>query len=296
MFVCKLVSVFLVFSLSDAAFDVTTSTPDVKVKENEGVDLTCSNTADFGADARVEWKFKNKGSTAYVIFGGKPTTPYAGRVTKFDGRIRFSKVTRQDTGEYSCEVSGNSKYGEAKIQLTVLVPPSVPTCLVPSSPTTGGTVVLACSDPDASPPATYKWYKNGTPLPVDPKKFPEFKNFTYSLNPTTGNLEFPSVALVDSADYYCESSNMAGPSQRCQARKMEVREMNTGGIVAGVIVALLAVALLVFGLWYASRKGYLPKKSESKPKPSVVYQPTSEYGDEEDGGGGEFRQKSSFVV
>lgn len=49
-----------------------------------------------------------------------PIAPYAGRVTKFDGRIRFSKVTRQDTGEYSCEVSGNSQYGEAKIQLTVL--------------------------------------------------------------------------------------------------------------------------------------------------------------------------------
>lgn len=76
---------------------------------------------------------------------------------------------------------------------------------------------------------------------------------------------------------------------------MEIRDLNTGGIVAGVIVALLLVALLVFGLWYANKKGYLPKKTESKPKPSVVYQPTSVYGGDDDDDG-EFKQKSSFVV
>lgn len=39
-----------------------------------------------------------------------------------------------------------------------------------------------------------------------------------------------------------------------------IGDLNVGGIVAGVIVALLAVALLLFGLWYASKKGYLPGK------------------------------------
>lgn len=39
-----------------------------------GTDLTCSYSADFGADARVEWKFQDlKGSLTYVIFDGKPT-------------------------------------------------------------------------------------------------------------------------------------------------------------------------------------------------------------------------------
>ncbi len=37
-------------------------------------------------------------------------------------------------------------------------------------------------------------------------------------------------------------------------------DVNVGGIVAGVIVALLAVGLLLFGLWFASKKGYLPSK------------------------------------
>lgn len=39
-----------------------------------GVDLTCSHSADFGNDARVEWKYKDlKGSQMYVIFDKKPT-------------------------------------------------------------------------------------------------------------------------------------------------------------------------------------------------------------------------------
>lgn len=42
-----------------------------------------------------------------------------------------------------------------------------------------------------------------------------------------------------------------------------VGDLNTGAIVAGVIVALLAIALLCFGLWYASKKGYLPSKFSS---------------------------------
>lgn len=34
----------------------------------------CSYSADFGPDARVEWKFQDlKGSQAYVIFDGSPT-------------------------------------------------------------------------------------------------------------------------------------------------------------------------------------------------------------------------------
>ncbi|XP_071247194.1 junctional adhesion molecule A-like isoform X2 [Salvelinus alpinus] len=191
MFVSGLVSVFLFFHATGVeAFIVTTKNANVRAKENEGADLSCIPSADFGADARVEWKFRDmKGSTTYVIFDGKPTTLYEGRATKFDGVLRFSKVTRKDNGQYQCEVSNKQYVGDVKVNLTVL-----------------------------------------------------------------GNI-------------------------------------NTGGIVAGVIVALLALALLCFGLWYAHRKGYMPKKSESKP--SVVYQPTSESGEDEDG---EFRQKSSFVV
>lgn len=38
----------------------------------------------------------------------------------YDGGLRFNKLTRADTGDYDCEVSGNSGYGEGSIKVTVL--------------------------------------------------------------------------------------------------------------------------------------------------------------------------------
>lgn len=45
---------------------------------------------------------------------------YNGRITVYDGGLRFDKVTRADTGDYDCEVYGNNGYAEKTIKLTVL--------------------------------------------------------------------------------------------------------------------------------------------------------------------------------
>ncbi|XP_070773197.1 F11 receptor, tandem duplicate 1 [Enoplosus armatus] len=290
------VALFCLAATGVSGFTVTTNNADVRVKENDGTDLICKYSGDFGSNPRVEWKFKDpKGSQTYVIFDGKPTKPYSTRVSMYGSNLRFSKVTRKDNGVYDCEVSGSGEqFGEVRVKMTVLVPPSPPLCRIPSSVTTGKLALMSCHDIDGSPPPKYRWYKDGTLLPPEPHKISGFKNATYRLNADNGNLEFPRATKVDSGQYYCEAFNDAGPPQRCKGAKMEVRDLNTGGIVAGVIVVLLLLALLGFGIWYANKKGYLPKKTESKPKPSVVYQPTSLYGgDDEDG---EFKQKSSFVV
>nr|XP_020454364.1 junctional adhesion molecule A-like [Monopterus albus]XP_020454365.1 junctional adhesion molecule A-like [Monopterus albus] len=296
MFVTLVVSValFIFTSTGVSGFDVTTSTPDVRVKENEGTDLKCSYSPDFGASARLEWKFHDiKGSQTYVVFDGTPTTSYAGRVTMYESNLRMSKITRQDNGLYSCEVSGNGKFGEATVKVTVLVAPSPPACKVPSTVTTGTYVLLSCNDPDGSPPPTYSWYKDGVLLPSDPSKVSGFKNATYKLNPQNGNLEFPSVAKGDSGQYYCSAVNDAGPAQSCKPMQMEVRDLNIAGIVIGVILLLLLLAVLGFVIWYLCKKGYISPRGQSKSKPNVVYQPPTLHRDLDDG---EFKQKSSFVV
>ncbi|CAL8276272.1 unnamed protein product [Arctogadus glacialis] len=294
-----LVSVYLLAVLASTgvggAFTVGTDNSNVKVRENEGADLTCKPSADFGSTPRVEWKFNVLNAQRFVVFDGKPTESYAGRVVLLNNGVRFNKVTRGDYGEYECEVSGNNNFGKVIVKLTVLVPVEAPVCNIPTSVTTNGKAILRCSDKVGSPPPNYKWYKGDTLLPEDPKKFPNFKNSTYRINPINGNLEFSPVTKADSGAYYCEAVNSAGPAKRCKAVRMEVEDVNTGGIVAAVIVSLLLVALLIGGLWYANKKGYLPTRSESKPKPSVIYQPPSSRGGEEEEDG-EFRQKSSFVV
>ncbi|XP_060941647.1 F11 receptor, tandem duplicate 1 [Limanda limanda] len=288
-------ALFLCAATGVRGFTVSTSTPDVRAKENEGADLKCTYSGDFGSDARVEWKFKNlKGSQAYVVFDGKPTTPYSERVTMYGTNIRFNKLSRDDNGVYDCEVSGGGQFGEVRVKLTVEVPPAAPLCRIPSSVTTGKKAMLTCHDNVGSPPCQYRWYKDSTLLPPEPQKLAAFRNYTYLLNTDNGDLEFARAAKMDSGTYYCEAFNNAGPPQRCKAVRMEARDLNTGGIVAGVIIFLLLLALLGFGIWYAYKKGYLPKKGESKPKPNVVYQPPSLYGGEEEDR--DFKQKSSFVV
>lgn len=79
-------------------------------------------------------------------------------------------------------------FSHANEHLSSTVPPSVPMCGIPSSVTTGSRVVLTCKDKDGSPPSSYKWYKNGTPMPEDPSKFSNFKNSTYSIHPQLGHL------------------------------------------------------------------------------------------------------------
>lgn len=284
-----------------SSFKVSTSRANVETRENEGADLLCSYTGDFGSTPRIEWKFQNeKGSQAYVIYHGKPTVPYENRVALFSGgNLRINKVTRQDHGRYDCEVSASqsSNFGEVSVTLTVLVPPAAPLCRIPQSGTTGRTVKLSCYDGVGLPHPTYKWYKDGTPLPENPQQIAAFKNLTYKLDAAKGELMFPAVRKSDSGMYHCESTNKAGDPKSCKAVRMEIRDQNVGGIVAGIIVALLLVGLLAFGIWYAYKKGYLPKRPDSsKQKSKMVYQPPSSVysgGDEDDG---DFKQKSSFVV
>uniref|UniRef100_A0A9J7ZSW0 Ig-like domain-containing protein n=1 Tax=Cyprinus carpio carpio TaxID=630221 RepID=A0A9J7ZSW0_CYPCA len=155
-----------------------------------GVDLKCAYTADFGATPRIEWKFKDlKGYQFFIYFAGMITAEYAGRITVYDGGLRFNKVTRADSGDYDCEVSGNSGYDEKTIKLTVLVPPSKPVSRIPSSVTTGSNVRLTCFDADGSlhPPIVVQRQHS---LPEDPTMFPNFKNLTYKMNVFSENTSY----------------------------------------------------------------------------------------------------------
>ncbi|XP_048043664.1 F11 receptor, tandem duplicate 2 isoform X1 [Megalobrama amblycephala] len=229
VFVCLSISVTGLY----ASFTVSVSNPLITVKENEGVDLKCSYTADFGATPRVEWKFKDlKGYQFFIYFDSMLTAEYEGRITVYNGGLRFDKVTQADTGDYDCEVSGNGGYDEKTIKLTVLVPPSKPVSRIPSSVTTGSNVLLTCFDNVGSPPPTYKWYKDNTPLPDDPSKFPTFKNLTYKMNVFNGNLEFPSVSKLDIGSYFCEAGNGEGVTQRGDAVRMDVLDVDSSQVPA----------------------------------------------------------------
>ncbi|XP_050966643.1 F11 receptor, tandem duplicate 2 [Labeo rohita] len=229
--------VFVCLSISvtglNAAFTVTVGSPLVKAKENEGADLKCSYTEDFGVNPRIEWKFKDlKGYVFFVYYNRKITAEFEGRIAVYNGGLLIKKVTQADSGDYDCEVSGNGGYDEQTIKLIVIVPPSKPVSRIPSSVTKGSNVSLTCFDADGSPPSTYRWYKDNTPLPEDPSNFPNFKNLTYKMNIFNGTLEFPSVSKVDTGSYFCEASNGEGAPQAGDAVHMEVYDEDNSQVSA----------------------------------------------------------------
>ncbi|XP_069072123.1 junctional adhesion molecule A [Pleurodeles waltl] len=281
---------------------VTTTTPNQDVKENASVDFVC--TANF-ASPKWRWKFQDKeGSKKLVFIDEKFTDDYASRATLTGTGIRINGVTRKDTGEYTCDATGaNNAFGEATMKLTVQVPPSTPVMQVPTSVTTGSEAVLRCIENDGSPPSTFKWFKNKTLMPENPKSLPMFQNSSYTLDPKSGVLHFSTTTKDDIGDYYCEASNPLG-SASSKPVLMEIHDTNVGGIVAAVVIVLLILALIGVGLWFAYSRGYIGKKSgiqafdfksflfsSFSTGKKVIYSTPSETRSDRN-----FQQTSSFVV
>lgn len=292
---CSLFGFALLLSLAIdgiPAYNVFTSNASPTVKENQTVDLSCGYTADF-ATPRVEWKFKDlSGSTSFVFYNGQITDKYKNRgVTSSDNgkSVHFVSATRQDTGNYDCEVTAsNGQFGSVSIYLLVQVPPSIPKCGVPATTTTGTTTKLTCMDSACSPPCTYRWFKDKMLMPTDPKGSSTFANSSYTIDSKSGDLVFSSIGKGDAGMFYCEASNNIGSPQMCPGAQMLVQDRNVGGIVAAVVIVLLILALLGVGIWFAYRRGYFQKKTTSKP--NVIYQPAERATNED------FKQTSSFVV
>lgn len=264
--------------------------PALNLKEGSNAEFTCNYQAAF-QNPRVEWKFTSGTDTTLVYYDGELTAPYKSRATYFPQGLRLDSVTRKDSGEYSCEVtgkdsSGKPQYFQDKTQLVVLVPPSVPIAQVPTSVSTGSTATLYCIEKDASPPPVFTWYKNGVPMPENPKDSPTFQNSSYTIDKTTGQLRISPVMQTDIGQYSCQAENSQG-KQTSAPVQMEIKNVNVGGIVAAVIVSLLILGLIAFAVWFAYHRGYIGKKDGKK----VIYSQPSETRSDKN-----FQQTSSFLV
>ncbi|XP_068271393.1 junctional adhesion molecule A isoform X1 [Nyctibius grandis] len=235
-----------------------------QVPEHKPADIPCAAYRSGWSNPRIEWKFQKGSSLVLFYYGGELTEPYRNRVQFSPTAIRFGTVTREDTGRYICEVVGGdgSQIAKSEVNLIVQVPPSKPVAHVPSSATIGSRAVLRCTESEGSPPPTFRWYKDGAPVPADPRASAAFRNSSYTLDATTGELIFEPLRGSDTGDYHCEASNSVGPPQASDAVRMEASEVNVGGIVAAVVVLLMVLALVAFGVWFAYSRGYFSKRKE----------------------------------
>ncbi|XP_074020682.1 LOW QUALITY PROTEIN: junctional adhesion molecule A [Numenius arquata] len=269
-----------------------------EVPENKPADIPCAAFRSGWSNPRIEWKFQKGSSLVLFYYGGELTDPYKHRVQFSPTTIRLEGVTREDTGRYICEVVGDGGHiAKSEVNLIVQVPPSKPVAHVPSSATIGSRAVLRCTEDGGRPPPTFRWYRGQhgrAPRPQiqphlpDPKSSPTFRNSSYTLDPTTGELIFEPLSAFDTGDYFCEASNNVGSPQKSDVFRMEASEVNVGGIVAAVVVLLMVLGLVAFGLWFAYSRGFFKRKDTVSKK--VIYSQPSHRSE------GEFKQTSSFLV
>uniref|UniRef100_A0A8D0FEP6 Junctional adhesion molecule A n=1 Tax=Strix occidentalis caurina TaxID=311401 RepID=A0A8D0FEP6_STROC len=192
-----------------------------EVPEHQPADIPCAAFRSGWSSPRIEWKFQKGSSLVLFYYGGELTEPYKNRVQFSPTTIRFSTVTRADTGKYICEVVGDgSQIAKSEVNLIVQVPPSKPLAHVPASATIGSRAVLRCAETDGSPPPTFRWYRDGALMPADPKTSPTFRNSSYTLDPATGELVSP-LSGFDTGDYSCEATNNVGSPQKSDVVRME---------------------------------------------------------------------------
>ncbi|NXS81031.1 ESAM protein, partial [Erpornis zantholeuca] len=121
----------------------------------------------------------------------------------------FINATReQDSGRYRCSVSVlddtlNKNIGI--INLTVLVPPAVPTCQLHGNAVVGANVTLSCSSRKGKPSPMYQWQRE----PPTPQVF-----FPPAQDRAKGTLKLTNLSLEMSGVYVCRAENQAG-SENC---------------------------------------------------------------------------------
>ncbi|XP_015736279.1 junctional adhesion molecule B isoform X2 [Coturnix japonica] len=248
-----------------AGIAIETDNKHVKAEEFKEAILSCKHKFSKGMSLRIEWKKIQSQEVSFVYYKGD----LRDRAEMLNTGIRIRNVTRKDSGTYRCEISAKSEegqhLGEATITLTVLVPPTTPVCVVPTSAMTGTVVELSCKEAEGSPPSEYQWYKNGVALlEKTGTGTARTADITYTMNKKSGTLTFNAVSKNDTGEYFCVASNGIGLPQKCSMKRMQVDDLNVSGIVAAVVIVALLMALCGLIVLYAQKKGYFTKESSSQ--------------------------------
>uniref|UniRef100_W5KX32 Immunoglobulin superfamily member 11 n=1 Tax=Astyanax mexicanus TaxID=7994 RepID=W5KX32_ASTMX len=167
--------------------------------------------------------------------------------------IFINNTQLSDTGTYQCLVNNLPDRGGRNIGvigLTVLVPPSVPTCRVQGSLDVGSDVMLLCGSEEGIPTPTYSWEKL--------ESIPKLPH-TAMQDQMQGTVTLRNISTTTSGLYQCTASNAIGKSTCVLNLQVVAPQPQSVGLIAGTIAtAVLAVVicslLVVVSLFYWRNK------------------------------------------
>ncbi|KFU85525.1 Endothelial cell-selective adhesion molecule, partial [Chaetura pelagica] len=122
----------------------------------------------------------------------------------------FINATRErDSGQYMCTVNvvddvTSTGKNVGIINLTVLVPPALPTCRLQGHPAVGTNVTLSCSSEKGKPQPNYQWHRTAPTMQVF---------FPPAQDSNKGTLKLTNLSLDMAGLYVCKAENPAGSAE-----------------------------------------------------------------------------------
>ncbi|XP_049634317.1 V-set and immunoglobulin domain-containing protein 2 [Suncus etruscus] len=216
-------------------------------------ELGCTYRTSVGDNFALEWSFVPPGrplsETQPILYftngrlyptgsKGKRASLLQSPPTRGVATLKLSSVQPSDTGTFLCHVNNPPDFdtnGLGMINLTVLVPPSRPSCRRTGDISVGGAAALMCSSSEGAPKPVYNWIRLGS-APASPQG-------SMVQDEVSGQLILSNLSLASSGTYRCVATNQLG-SASCELA-LSVTDPSTGGRVAGAVIGVLLVVLFL---------------------------------------------------
>ncbi|XP_018620663.1 immunoglobulin superfamily member 11 [Scleropages formosus] len=248
--------------------EVTISQSNVQVARGQTAFLSCTFTTSAAlTNLNIIWMVTplsnaNQPEQVIIYQGGQVFS----LATHLNGRVGFiatmpstsasifiNNTQLSDTGTYQCLVNNLPDRGGRNIGvigLTVLVPPSIPSCRIQGSLDVGSDIMLLCGSEEGIPTPTYAWEK----LESVPK-LPS----TAMQDQMQGTVTLRNISTGHSGLYQCTSSNAIGKSTCLLNLQVVAPEPQSVGLIAGtiatgVLVVIICSLLVVVTLFYWKNK------------------------------------------
>ncbi|XP_029628500.1 immunoglobulin superfamily member 11-like isoform X1 [Salmo trutta] len=245
-------------TVSVRALDVTVTQSSIQVARGQAAILPCSfSTSAALNNLNIIWMViplsnANQPEQVIIYQGGQVFS----LANHLNGRVGFvatmpstsasifiNNTQLSDTGTYQCLVNNLPDRGGRNIGvigLTVLVPPSVPSCRVQGTLDVGADIMLMCSSEEGIPTPSYAWVKLES-LP----KLPH----TAMQDQMQGTVTLRNISTSTSGLYQCTASNAIAKSTCLLNLQVVAPQPQSVGLIAGTIatgvLAVIICSLLV---------------------------------------------------
>ncbi|XP_064830507.1 immunoglobulin superfamily member 11-like isoform X1 [Oncorhynchus masou masou] len=250
--------VLFCLEVSVRALDVTVTQSSIQVARGQAAILPCSfSTSAALNNLNIIWMViplsnANQPEQVIIYQGGQVFS----LANHLNGRVGFvatmpstsasifiNNTQLSDTGTYQCLVNNLPDRGGRNIGvigLTVLVPPSVPSCRVQGTLDVGADIMLMCSSEEGIPTPSYSWVKLES-LP----KLPH----TAMQDQMQGTVTLRNISTSTSGLYQCTASNAIAKSTCLLNLQVVAPQPQSVGLIAGTIatgvLAVIICSLLV---------------------------------------------------